>query len=216
MTLRFCEASSSRLDEETNALLIRCKSAALSDDDDEDRPDFGDTIWATGLGLTARPAAANDEGAAQLLVDDGVPGVVGAVVGGHDPRAAEVAGELGEGETCLHSTGKGFDSRVFCKDGLVAIVVGDDLVLNLDRKHGVIQIMGFGLTFEMNRDTKEINLSTGSAGIQIGNGVVRVHGELVPGTGNAAGLKVMLGPAAGSPGGGAAAPLVPMFGCSPG
>ncbi len=214
--MEVCEASSSRLDPTTGALLVRCKGPSVSDDDDEQRPDYGELPFFGCPGVTSKPAPADKDGTAAEYAVEKVPGSDGIVVGGRDVRTADVIEELGDGETCLHATGKGFGSRVFCKDNLVAIVVGDDVVINIDRREQKIQIAAFEQMFEMNGKTKEINLTTGDAGLQIGHGKVIVHGELVPGKGNVRALKFMLGPITGSPGGAGSVPLFACTGMSPG
>lgn len=166
---QLCEAGSSELHAGTGSLLVQCKAAPV-DEDGEEAPDYGRAIFASCLGVTARPAPADDSGAAELLVDDDVPGLDGVVIGGRDPRSADVIAELGDGETCLHSTGPGFGSRVFCKDQLVAIVVGDDTVINVDRKNKKITVAGFGCVFEMS-DAQGIVLGEpGGAALILKNG----------------------------------------------
>jgi hypothetical protein len=173
----WCTLGSSSLDESTNSLLVQCKAAALGSDE---APDYGDTPIACALGVTARPAPADDRGAAEALVDTGVPGLDGVVTAARDTRSADVVANLGPGETALHSTGKDFDSRVFCKDQILALVIGDDLVMVMDRKEKKISIAGFGLAFEMS-EKQGIVLSDGGAGIQIKDGTVSITGQVVLG-----------------------------------
>ena len=187
-----------------------------TNDDDEDAPDFGDVPFANALGITARPRQHDKDGGPELIVDDSVPGVDGVAVGGRDTTTADVTAALGDGETCLHSTGKGFLSRVFCKKQAVAIVVGSGVGMNISAKQKKIQMFAPEMMLELNWGSKEIGIFAGGTGLQIGNGIVRVlGGDLVFGAGNPP-LKVMLGPTTGSPGGGAAAPLVAASGVSPG
>ncbi len=204
------DLGSSTLDPKTNALLVQAKGAGVSD---EDAPDYGDAPMFCALGVSARPAPANENGSAQGLID-GVPGADGAVVGARDTRSAKVYAELGPGETALHSTGEGFDSRVFCKDQSVSIVVGNDLAHVYDRKAKKVTLAAFGYVVEVS-DGDGINLvsASGKASIQIIDDVVIVTGKLCLGGRTIdPSQMIMLGPPAGSPGGPAAAPLVPAMG----
>lgn len=215
--MRIARAFSSALDKATNALLIRTRGVSLDGEDELDADDFGDVPFAMAIGLTARPREVDDpEDAPEIVIDDDAPGLDGVAVGGRDASTADVTAALGAGETCLHSTGKGFASRVFCKDKLVAIVVGDGTGFQIDAKKQIIQLFGFGMILEFNKKAKEIRLDSGGTGIQIGNGAVRIYGgDLLFGSGNAP-LSVMLGPATGSPGGAASAPMIAAFGIKAG
>lgn len=202
------DLGASKLDPKTNALLVQAKGAGVSEDD---APDYGEAPLFCALGVSARPAPANENGSAQGLSVD-VPGGDGAIAGARDTRTAAVYAELGPGETALHSTGENYDSRVFCKDQMVATIVGDDLAWVLDRKNRKVTLAAFGLVFEYSEEAG-INLTTGKAGIQIKDDVVSVYGKVVLGgrTPDPSQM-IMLGPPTGSPGGGASAPMLPSMG----
>lgn len=110
---------------------------------------FGEVPMLPCLGVTSLPAAADDTGHAEGVILENVGALNGVCVGGRDTRTADVAGQLAPGETCLHSTGPGFDSRAFCKDQLFAAVVGADVAFVMDRKSGKISLAGFGALIEM-------------------------------------------------------------------
>lgn len=155
-------------------------------------PDVTETIgevpMMNALGLTALPAAADSAGRAEGVVCS-AGGLDGVCIGGWDTRTADVTGELRPGETCLHATGPNFKSRVFCKDRILALVVGNDMVLTLDKVAGKIQIAGLGGIIEMTADGIRLVGPGGKAGIMIN----------ADGTLNLVGVAVTLGGASTTP-----------------
>lgn len=103
------------------------------------------------LGVTAMPAAPDDTGHADVVVLTPCGPYQSAIIGGTDTRCADVAGKLKAGETAIHNTGgtAATRSRAFFKENAASIIVGNDLVLMLDRKNSKITISGFGHMFEM-------------------------------------------------------------------
>jgi hypothetical protein len=163
------DIGSSRLDPDTNALVVQGKSTPVGPDEN-DAPDFGGASpVCTGLGIVARPYPKTDEGNAIGIVDDSLPGQNGWIVGMMDRReaSAKVVEQLGEGETALHSTGPGFDARVFCKDQMVALIVGDDTAIVIDRKNKQITLSGFGCHAELSEANGVCLVSESGALIQL-------------------------------------------------
>jgi len=79
------DLGSSKLDERTNTLLVQAKSAPIGTNDDE-APSFGDTpVFGVGC-ITARPWPKDERGTAQGIVDEGLPGMNGAVTSWRDTR----------------------------------------------------------------------------------------------------------------------------------
>jgi hypothetical protein len=178
--LDITKLGASRRDGETNAPLVQAMNEI--DDGSGDTESFGEVAVYGALGVTSLPYPANDAGHAEGVMAAGIGGSNGAVIGARDTRTADVTAQLAPGDTCLHATGDGFDSRVFCKDKVVAIVIGDDMVLSLDRKNQKITISHDGMIFEMKGGPgKQINLSTGGAGIQITERAVFISGQVVLG-----------------------------------
>lgn len=177
----FVDIGASKLDEDTNVLLVQAKAAQIGDDED-DAPAYDDTPVFGQLGLQARPYHKTDEGNVQGVVDTSLPGTNGVVTSMRDARAAsaKVVEELGEGETALHATGPGFDARVFCKDQMVAQMVGDDCAVVLDRKEKKYTISCFGHHIEVS-EANGIALVADGAGIQIKGGMVIITGQIVMG-----------------------------------
>lgn len=166
----------SKLDAATSAPVVQ---AVRETGDDTEAESFGEVPLMCALGVTALPAPATAAGKAEGVIADG-GSLDGVCVGAWDTRQADVAGALQPGETCLHSTGEGFDSRVFCKDGVLALVVGNDVVLTLDRAAGKIQIAGFGGIFEMSADGIRMAAPDGKAFIAINtDGTLNLVGTAV-------------------------------------
>lgn len=175
------DIGSSHLDPDTNVLFLQAKSSPMGDDE-EDAPPFDDVPHYGQLGVTARPYHKTPEGNVQGVVDTSLPGSNGAVTSMRDARAAcaKVVEELGEGESALHSTGPGFDARVFCKEQMVATMVGDDCAVVLDRADKKYSICCFGHVIEVS-EANGINLVADGAGIQIKDGMVVIFGKVILG-----------------------------------
>lgn len=175
------DIGSSVLDPDTNVLLVQAKAAQMGDDEN-DAPGYDDTQTYGQLGVTARPYPKTAEGNVQGVIDTSLPGTNGAVTAMRDAReaAAKVVEELGEGETALHSTGPGFDARVFCKEQMVATMVGDDCAVVLDRTEKKYTISCFGHVVEVS-EANGISLVADGAGIQIKDGMVIITGKVVLG-----------------------------------
>lgn len=175
------DIGSSKLDPDSNVLLVQAKAAQMGDDED-DAPAYDDVPVYGLLGITARPYHKTDEGNAQGIVDTSLPGTSGVITSMRDAReaSAKVVEELGEGESALHSTGPGFDARVFCKDQMVAQMVGDDCAVVLDRKEKKYTITCFGHHVEVS-EANGISLVADGAGIQIKGGMVIITGQVVLG-----------------------------------
>lgn len=160
--------------------LITVEAAVPITDDVDDVERFGAVDYFNALGVTARPAPPNGDGAAEGVVLRNVGGRNGVVVGGRDARTGQVVAELGPGETALHSTGEDFDSRVFCKDQLVSIVVGDDVIVSVDRKNKAIVIAGWGHSVEVSEDNGVLlTESTGQAFLSLKDGEAWLCGSKV-------------------------------------
>lgn len=174
-----------KLADATSAPIVQAVRETGKDDEAEA---FGEVPLMCALGVTALPAPATAAGRAEGLVTDG-GSLDGVCIGAWDTRQADVAGALKPGETCLHSTGEGFDSRVFCKEGVLALVVGNDVVVTLDRAAGKIQIAGFGGIVEM----KSSGITLAAPG---GKSFIAINAD---GTLNLVGTAVTLGGASTTP-----------------
>lgn len=169
----------SKLDERTNALLVQCKAAPVGDDENE-APGFENTPVFGSVGVTCRHWPKDERGHAQAVLFEELPGSNGVVGGMRDPRVADVVAELGEGESCLHSTGPKFDARVFCKDQLVSIIVGDDTTITVDRKNKKIVISGWGRSIQLS-EADGISMACDGSLFQMKDGVTCITGKVVLG-----------------------------------
>jgi hypothetical protein len=171
------DIGSAKLNSQTGMVTAQCKGAEREDGEAED---FGEINMAFALGFAAVPAPANDDGNAQGFVLDDVPGQDGVCVGGFDPRTTKSYAELGPGETAMFATGKKFDSRVFCKEQMVAIIVGDDAAIVVDRKAKKTTVTSNGCHWEQS-EANGILLRAEGAEIQLKAGVVSIKGTIVLG-----------------------------------
>lgn len=175
------DIGSAALDAKTNVLLVQAKTTAIGVDAD-DAPDIGDAPIACALGVTAFPAPANENGYAQGVKTE-LPGTTGGwITAARDTRVADVVAQLGAGETCLHSTGKAFDSRVFCKDQLLALIVGDDMAVVVDRKNKKITLSAFGGHFEIS-ESDGVYMAHEGAMARVKDGMFQALGQVVLGGG---------------------------------
>lgn len=180
--IEIVELGASELDPESGALLSQASGAEPSDD--AEPTDYGRALVMMALGLAARPAPADENGSAQGIAVQ-TEGSDGVLIGGHDPRAGGVYGELQPGETAMFATGKGFQSRALAKKKLFAIVVGQNLAIVVDgRVEGDEQIILScpGGAFKIsNRDGVVISDETGKACLQMKGGVSALLGDLLLG-----------------------------------
>lgn len=172
------DLGTSKLDPKTNALLVQAKTAQCGEDEN-DAPGFDDTPVACALGVTALPWPSNDNGRAQGIKVD-APGTSGWIIAARDPRDAKVVAEMSPGESALHSTGPGFDSRFFAKDQVAAIVVGDDMAFSMDRKEKQVTISAFGCHFEISEENGILLMGDGAM-LQIKDGTISLVGKVVLG-----------------------------------
>ncbi len=179
------DLAGSSLDEGTNSLLVQAKGSALSEDG-SDATDYGDVPFMCSLGVTARPFPADENGTAQGIIADDLPGIDGVCIGGRDTRTTKVFGNLSPGDTALHSTGPEEAAQVLCKekDRQVAAVskdsAGKNMIILMDGKNDKITISGFGQLIEMTREGISI-AERGGSGMLFQNGVAYVLGTVVLG-----------------------------------
>jgi hypothetical protein len=124
-------------------------------ENDEQAEDLGDASIACALGVTALPAPPDDTGAAEGIFDVDVAGQAAIVVAAWDARSREVAGQMSPGDTCLHGTHSDATKRAkfFAKEDVAAIVVGNDIVLSLDRGGNTVTLAAFGHVLQVSKDS---------------------------------------------------------------
>lgn len=156
-------------------------SAKGSPVDDDDAPDYGRAPVAFGFGFAGRPYRQNEEGFAVGFSVE-APGYDGVLVGGYDPRAAGAYGNLGEGETAVFATGDKFDARAIFGDRVVSIMVGDDMLLQIDAKKKRFIANTPGGSLQLGSGGATLVDETGSASITCKGGTVTILGNIALGT----------------------------------
>lgn len=169
--------------------------------DDEKAEDFGEMPQAFALGLMALPAPASEDGTcAELVYESEVGGFPAIAVGGFDARCTDVAGKLTSGDTAVFGTHRDSAKRakVLCKENALSLLVGNDLLLQLDRENKVFTISGFGALFQFDDEQVLITDPQGKSFIKMKDGVITLSGNVVLGN-SAAGnvLPVAIGPTSG-------------------
>ena len=170
---------------------------------DERGEEFGDMPLACALGVMALPAPASSDGtSAEGVIEGDVGGFPGVVVGAWDARCTDVAGQLSPGDTCLHGTHPDATNRAkyFCKDGAASIVVGNDLILQLDRKNKSVTISAFGALFQITDTQTLITDPQGKAFISLKDGAIQISGNVVLGNATGGAVLPVLGGASGPAG----------------
>lgn len=198
-----CTLGSARVVDDSGAFIPPvCHMTVEVDTENDIREDLGEMPLAFALGITALPAAPDDSGQAEGIVLEGVGGLNACAVGGRDTRCSDVVGELDPGDTCLHSTGADAENRarVFCKNGCLALLVGNDLTMVFDRANKAVSLSAFGHAVEIS-DANGIMMadSTGSGWFQLKDGSATLSGSGVTiagavSIGNAAAQPVVLAP----------------------
>lgn len=219
MSHNLINLGTAQLDANTRALVVQGKGAPVSEDGTA--PDYGLIPVISQLGLTAMPWPANDEGSAEGLVAEDVPGMNGAIVGARDVRCADVVGKLGPGDVCLHSCGPQHKAQIQLKETKRQVGIftedknGETQMILLDGSgDGKLQIAVGGCMIQMHKGLITLTAGDGTT-FTIGDGQCRTPNKLTCGT-PTPGFAVLVGPQTGSPGGPASVPLVPAMGFSVG
>jgi hypothetical protein len=141
--------------------------------DKEKGEDFGEMPIACALGITALPAPPSDDGTcAEGIIEPDVGGFPGVVVAAWDARTTDVAGQLSPGDTCLHGTHADATKRakVFCKENLAAVIVGNDLALTLDRGAKAVTLAAFGHVLQVSENSILLAEKSGGNWIELKGG----------------------------------------------
>jgi hypothetical protein len=144
-----CTLGETALNAQTNVMTVKLSREVGLDGDSEP---CGVAPMFQCLGVTSIPAPPDDKGHAEGLVMMPCGPYVSGIVGGNDTRSASVVGQMTVGDTCLHGTHSDPDvrARVFCKDNLLAVLVGNDTAIVVDRGSKAITINdASGNQFEM-------------------------------------------------------------------
>lgn len=168
-----CTISDAKLNGETNVLTV--EPSRETGVDDEREPVGTEAPIVQCLGVTSVPADPTAEGHAEGVVMSPCGPYTSAVVGGTDTRCADVVGQMTKGDTALHGTHAAADKRaaVFCKENLLAILVGKDTAIVVDRGSGAITINDAnGNQIEMSADNGIMLVEQGGAWLQLKDGAI--------------------------------------------
>ena len=171
------DLGASNIDPENGAATAQCVPASGAP--------YNETPVFQCLGVTSLPYQADTDGdgevtdGAQGIMLTGIAGADGVLIGARDTRHDNPAGAMAPGETCVHSTGKGFESRLLCKDQLVCLIVGDDTVLVLDRKERKFQVAIDGMIIEASRENGISMAEPGGAALILRDGNATLKGKAV-------------------------------------
>lgn len=168
-----CTISDAKLNGETNVLTVEpSRETGL----DGEREAVGTAApMAQCLGVTAVPADPTASGHAEGVVMSPCGPYTAAVIGGTDTRCADVVGQMAKGDTALHGTHAAADKRaaVFCKEDLLAILVGKDTAIVVDRGNGAITVNdASGNQIEMSSDNGIMLVEQGGAWLQLKDGKI--------------------------------------------
>jgi hypothetical protein len=133
---------------------------------------IGSAPLMQALGVSSLPVGPSDDGHADGIIMSPCGSYNAAIVGASDTRCADVYGELLPGDTCLHSTGpdSANRSRVFCKDGVLALLVGNDATMVFDRPNKTVSVVAFGHAVEVS-DANGIYLAeSGGSSLRLSGG----------------------------------------------
>lgn len=191
-------------------------------DDDQDAERFGPTAVYQALGFASQPWPADESGHAECILFRNCGGRPAVCIGGSDTRTASVIGNLQPGDTVVYSTGPNQAAQLQLKEAKRQTVLvtktpsGENMAVILDGLNEKAQITKGGAIFEIDKNNDVSILNGSGVGLLMQGDKVFIKGTLVVGEGNPSGQCFMLGPVAGSPGGGASAPMIPAQGIAPG
>lgn len=171
--LDICTISDAALNGETNVLTVEVSRETGLDGERE--PVGTGAPMVSCLGITAIPADPTSEGHAEGVVLAPCGPYTAAIVGGTDTRCADVVGQMSKGDTAVHGTHPAADKRaaVFCKENLLAILVGKDTAIVVDRANGAITINdASGNQIEMSSDNGILLAENGGAWLQLKDGKI--------------------------------------------
>lgn len=156
--------------------------------DDADAEPFGDLPMMQALGLSSAPWPADAAGRCEGVVIGPIGGRDAVCVGARDTRTAGIIGNLKPGDTVVHSTGPQQAAQLQLKEAKRQAILstktsdGKTAVCGLDgvKNQFAVAILGYMLEIS---EANGIVLAdkTGTAGIQIKDGIASVFGTVVLG-----------------------------------
>lgn len=169
-----------------------------------DLEDWGEVKVSCALGLTALAAPSDEDGTGpEGVIIENIGGLDGHCVAAWDVRCASVVGEMSPGDTCLHGTHLDASkrARVFCKENLLALLVGDDLAFVLDNgdesvdppREKQVSLMAFGHGFQITEDGIKFAGKDGVTWWELFDGAHAIVGPVALGGATGAGALVLAG-----------------------
>lgn len=146
----------------------------------EDRRDYGEIPMMNCLGVVSRPAPATAKGEAQGIVVS-VVGFDAVCVGATDVRTTDMAGDLEAGDTAILGTSEKHKCRTVYKEERVVTMVGDDMVIDIDRKAKHLLLSAFKSSIEIS-EKGGIVLRSGGATFQLKGGQIICEGKVMLGS----------------------------------
>lgn len=185
-----CTMGAATLNAKTN--VVTCELSREIGTEGESEP-IGRAAMIQCLGVTALPVGPSKDGHAEGVFLSPCGPYVAGIIGGNDTRCADVYGNAKPGDTILHNTGGNAEtrSRAMCKENVFSVIVGNDLVLMMDRKNSKITIAGFGHVFEMSTAQGIVMMAKGGkngiklqedGSVTIWGTTVNLGGASTPGT----------------------------------
>lgn len=167
--LDLCTLGAAQLNPETNIVTVQTLREFGEDGETEG---LGDAPMMCALGLTAIPLGPSDEGHAEGIAMSPCGPYASGIVGATDTRCADVYGQCLPGDTCLHSTGAdpATRSRVFCKENLIAFLIGNDAAIVFDREKKSYKFSAFGHATEISETNGVIMAEKDGAWLQLKGG----------------------------------------------
>lgn len=150
---------------DTNQLMVRATQPYGTDDPDF-FGDYGrvDLFGTLGVAGMPYPPSQNGDSVEGIIAED-VAGTTGIVIAARDERTADVTGQLQPGETCVHSTGPAFDSRLFLKKGAASLVAGNSAIANLTTD--AFRVAAGGSSYSMDGDGHTLTAPGGQSFVSI-------------------------------------------------
>jgi hypothetical protein len=190
----------------------------IGNDNDDVEP-FGEIESFQCGGVFNLPWPKTKEGHAEGLAILNVGGRDAVLVGSRDVRTAKIVGKMKPGDTVICSTGPQMAAQLQLKEEKRQCVLatkdskGETMMAILDGKNDEAQILACGNVFKMSRADGIVLTDSTGKGIQIKDGTFRFLCEvMLPGIAPNPAMRLMMGPAIGSPGGVASAPMFPVKG----
>lgn len=154
-------------------------------DTDDDRETYGNADLIQSLGIASLPAAPTPDGYVEGILIENVGGRPGIIIAARDTRSFSIFGNLGPGDTVVHSVGPNRAAQLLLKEEKKQAVLatlgpdGKQITCMVDGKNGQAQMQAWGFTISITKDG--IQLEAGDAGITVGPNGIQLRGAIQTG-----------------------------------